>query len=229
MNSKIFFDFNKELSKKDIIVSLNNSVEVLEDDYDFISKILENEKERMNYFRSKAELMLTIYLAFISTLLGSSLLGIFSETLTTDDGIIFIFGGGIFIAIVSIIGITQLVLIIHPKMLYVVDPMIVIKKHNSKIDWLKEAIADSLYVYRNNLPRIGLASYRIRTSIDCLILGVSATIFIILYYIFASFLLANLDKAIYIVLGLVIGLVFLSIALYQIMFKPRSYGFKHEK
>jgi len=223
MDSKTFFNLDINIDKTDFIASLNKHKDVLEQDYSFISKILENEKERIDSFRNKAEIILAIYLAFISAILGGNFFGIFSEISKTDDGIVLLFCSGIFIGIVSIIGILQLLLIIHPKMFDVVDPTLIFKKHNSKIDWFKDAITDCLSVYRNNLRRISLISYRIRISIDCLILGVLTTILIIAYGIFRSFFITNLDKTIYIILGIIIGSTLLIVSIYKIVFKSRSY------
>jgi len=223
MDTKTFFDVNQKLKKSDIIASLNKNKDILEQDYNLINKLLENENDRTNSYRTKTEILLALYSGFISAILGGNFLGIFSGLSKTENGVAILFCSSIFIMIMTSIGIIQLLLIIHPKQFDVVDPTLTIRPHKTTIEWFQDVIADQLSVYRNNLPRISQMFFRIRRSIDCLVLSIFTTIVIIISSILWSFISSNPNKILSIISGIILGVILIIISIYVINIKPRPY------
>jgi len=225
MDKKDFFQKEaSEINRNDIIDSLvSDTSEVLNEKYLWVSKICDNEENRNNSFRTKAEILLGIHIGFISLLLGGSFLSIFSEFIKNNLGmlftgfiIIFIFGSplfGIFYSL-KVVGI--------PSFINVIDPTLSLKHYKSKEDWLKEVIGDTLMVYKKNLKIIGSNAFYTRLSFDFLLIAIFSAILAVI--VMKSFSLGEqqivLNNLIY---GGIIGIIFFLIVKYFLIDKTRGY------
>lgn len=225
MDKKDFFQKEaSEINRQDIINSLaSDTNEVLNEKYLWVSKICDDEENRNNSFRTKAEILLGIHIGFISLLLGGSFFSIFSEFIKNNLGmlftgfiIIFIFGSplfGIFYSL-KVVGI--------PSFINVIDPTLSLKPYKSKEDWLKEVIGDTLMVYKKNLKIIESNAFYTRLSFDFLLIAIFSAILAVI--VMKSFSLAEqqivLNNLIY---GGIIGIIFLLIVKYFLINKPRGY------
>ena len=225
MDKKDFFQKEaSEINRQDIINSLaSDTNEVLNEKYLWVSKICDDEENRNNSFRTKAEILLGIHIGFISLLLGGSFFSIFPEFIKNNLGmlftgfiIIFIFGSplfGIFYSL-KVVGI--------PSFINVIDPTLSLKPYKSKEDWLKEVIGDTLMVYKKNLKIIESNAFYTRLSFDFLLIAIFSAILAVI--VMKSFSLAEqqivLNNLIY---GGIIGIIFLLIVKYFLINKPRGY------
>ena len=222
MNRKDFFQ--KEISERErneIISSLeNDTIEVLNEKYIWISKINENERDRNEGFHKKAEILLGLHVGFTTILLSGFVFDIFpkftSKCNTLFSGIIltFIFGSiilGIYYSL-KVGGI--------PRFFNFLDPTLVLEPHKSDKSWIKEAITETLIVYKKNLDAIGLNAFRTRLSFDFLIVS--------LFTVIIAFTVTEInEKEInfekYLIFGGIIGFILLSILRKILTNKPRSY------
>ena len=109
----------------------------------------------------------------------------------------------------SFFGISYLLRMILPRFFYSLDPTLVFEKKDSEIDWLKNAIIENLYVYRNNINSMNFVVFAVNSSIFFIFLSILAFAVMISLSFLASYLLINPTFE-YIILGLFVGL-FLSI------------------
>ena len=171
-----------KIKRNEIIDSLNeDTIEVLNEKYLWVSKINDNESERNEGLRNKAGVLLGLHIGLASLLLSGSFFNLFSEIKKNEWGalfagciILFIFGSisaGIFYSL-KVGGI--------PRFANVIDPTLSLEPYKSTENWLKVVIAETLIVYKKNLEPIELGAFWTRLSFDFLILATLATIMVVL-------------------------------------------------
>lgn len=225
MDKKDFFQKEaSEMNRNDIIDSLKSDTnEVLNEKYHWVSKICDNEDNRNNSFRTKAEILLGIHIGFISLLLGGSFFGIFSELMKNNLGMLFTGFILIFISGSPLFGIYYSLKVVGiPSFINVIDPTLSLIPYKSKEDWLKEVIGEILIVYKKNLKMIGSNAFYTRLSFDFLIIGIFAAILAVI--VMKSFSFAEqeiiLSNLIY---GGIIGILLFIIIRFFLINKPRGY------
>ena len=171
----------------------------------------------------KAEIILGLHIGFATILLSGFVFDIFpkftSENNTLFSGIIltFIFGSiilGIYYSL-KVGGI--------PRFINVLDPTLVLEPHKSDKSWIKEAITETLIVYKKNLDVIGLNAFRTRLSFYFLITS--------LFTVIIAFTVTEISKLNeneinfkeYLIFGGIIGFLLLLILRKILTTKPRSY------
>ena len=109
MNRKDFFQKETaEIKCNEIIDSLkNDTIEVLNEKYLWISKINDNERDRYEGLRKKAEILLGLHIGFASLLLSGFIFNIFPE-FTSKFNVFFAAAIFIFIFASIILGIYYL-------------------------------------------------------------------------------------------------------------------------
>lgn len=214
MDKKIFYgQLDKKISRDKLrneINKLGEDENVLLSKFQWVSEILKQENEREKILRNKAEIILAFYLGFISIISGSEIFfNIISDLLQSGLGLFLVSCGIFFIAVMSFFGIFYLLKIIIPRFFYSLDPALVFEKNNSKVEWIKNAMIENLYVYRNNLRTMNFVVFAVNSSIFFIFLSVLAFAIIVSLSFLKSFFVLNPTFE-YILIGLFVG-IFLSI------------------
>lgn len=225
MNRKDFFQKETaEIKRNEIINSLKNDpIEVLNEKYLWISKINDNERDRNEGLRKKAEILLGLHIGFASLLLSGFVFKIFPEfnskfnVLFIATILIFTFGSIIFGIYYSLKvgGI--------PRFINVLDPTLVLEPHQSNESWLKEVIAETLIVYKKNLNTIRLNAFRTRLSFDFLIFSIFAVIIAFVVTEICKLIGKEINFMKFIIIGGLLGFFLLFIIRKILTTKPRSY------
>jgi hypothetical protein len=225
VNRKDFFQKKTaEIKRNEIINSLNNNtIEVLNEKYLWISKINDNERDRTEGLRKKAEILLGLHIGFASLLLSGFIFNIFPEfnskfnALFTATILIFTFGSiilGIYYSL-KVGGI--------PRFTNVLDPTLVFEHHQSNESWLKEVIAETLIVYKKNLNTISSNAFRTRLSFDFLIFSIFAVIIAFVVTEICKLIGKEINFVEFIIIGGLLGFFLLFIIRKILTTKPRSY------
>ena len=225
MNRKDFFQKETaEIKRNEIINSLNNNtIEVLNEKYLWISKINDNERDRNEGLRKKAEILLGLHIGFASLLLSGFIFNIFPEFTSKFNAL--------FTATILIITFGSIILGIYyslkvgaiPRFINVLDPTLVFEPHQSNESWLKEVIAETLIVYKKNLDPIKSNAFRTRLSFDFLIFS---TFFVIITFVVTKIykLIENEINFIeFYIIGGFLGFFLLIILITILTNKPRDY------
>lgn len=225
MNRKDFFQKETaEIKRNEIINSLKNDpIEVLNEKYLWISKINDNERDRNEGLRKKAEILLGLHIGFASLLLSGFVFKIFPEfnskfnVLFIATILIFTFGSIIFGIYYSLKvgGI--------PRFINVLDPTLVLEPHQSNESWLKEVIAETLIVYKKNLNTIRLNAFRTRLSFDFLIFSIFAVIIAFVVTEICKLIGKEINFMKFIIIGGLLGFFLLFIIRKILTTKPRNY------
>lgn len=224
MNRKDFFQKEvSEIKHNDILESLDaDPIDVLNEKYLWVSKINENESERNRGLRDKAEILLGIHIGLASLLLSGSFFELFTKF--TKNGLGLLFTGVVIIFIFGSIlcgSLYSLKVGGIPRFVNVIDPTLSLESYNTNEKWLKDAIAETLMVYKKNLDVIKLNAFRTRLSFDFLMLAVVATLLTLIIVdvspILADSVLCDFIK------GVFLGVILLIIAWLVLTKKPRSY------
>lgn len=219
--------FPKEASKikpNEIIDSLNeDTIEVLNEKYLWVSKINDNESGRIEGLRNKAGVLLGLHIGLASLLLSGSFFNLFSEITKNEWGALFagcitlfIFGSismGIFYSL-KVGGI--------PRFANVIDPTLSLESYKSTENWLKMVIAETLIVYKKNLKPIGLGAFWTRLSFDFLISATLTTIIGVLVVKTYTFVADKNISESHLVIGGFVGLVLVIIVKYILVDCPRT-------
>ncbi len=224
MNRKKFFQIKtSEIKNTDIIASLNtDTIEVLNEKYQWVSKINESERERNTGLRNMAGILLGLHIGFTSLLLSGSFFNLFTELIKNNSGMLFAASITIFIFGSLFLGIYYSVKVSGvPRLVNVIDPTLSLEPYESCEVWLKGAIAETLIVYKRNLEVIGSNAFRTRLSFDFLILAIFASILAVAMT--KTSLVVEEVNFTYYIMGGFVGFVLLLIVRYILIEKPRSY------
>lgn len=173
--NEFFLKQASQIKHEELVSSFEeNNIEVLTAKYQWVSKINEDEINRYEGFRKKAEILLGFHIGF-ATLLLSNVIYIFPRftsklTLFSVFLLIIIFGS-ILLGIYYSLRVCAV-----PRFRHFLDISLVLNPHKSEERWIKEAIAEIMIVYKNNLDIISSYSFRTLLSFDFLIISLIATI-----------------------------------------------------
>lgn len=227
MDNKIFFEkLDKKITRDEIkeeIDKLGENEDILLSKFQWVSDILNQEKEREKALRNKAEIILAFYLGFVSIIFGSEIFfNLITDLFKSGLGLFLISCGIFFIIVMSFFSISYLLRIILPRFFYTLDPTLVFKKNVSKVNWLKNAITENLYAYRNNLKSMNFVVFAVNSSIFFIFISVIAFAIMLSLSFLTSYFLLNPTFE-YIILGLFVGL-FLSIcAVFYVIYFAGKY------
>lgn len=221
MDTKILYEkLDTKFSRDEIrteIDKLGEDENVLLCKFQWVSEILKQEKEREKNLRNKAEIILAFYLGFISIISGSEIFfKTISDLLQSGLGLFLVSCGIFFIAVMSFFGISYLLKIIIPRFFYSLDPSLVFEKNKSKANWIKNAIIENLYVYRNNLRSMNFVVFAVNSSIFFIFLSVLAFAVIVSLSFLKSFFVLNPSFE-YIIIGLFVGILLSICAVFYVI------------
>lgn len=225
MDRKCFFQ-KSNIERNEILDSLqDDTLDILNEKYLWVSKINENENKRHEGLRNKAGVLLGLHIGFASLLLNGPFFNQFSEFKKTELGLIltvtivsFIFGA-ILLGIYYSLKVGAI-----PRFVNVIDPTLSLESYSSKENWIKEVIVETLLVYKKNLGIIQLNTFRISLSLDFLLYAVFTSILVIIISKACNFISEEVIFETSIILGVCIGIIFIFIARYVSINRQRSYG-----
>jgi len=225
---KFFSEKSSKVTHEEVLSSLkSNSIDILQENYLWVSKIYDKEAERYNSLRKKSENLLTVHMSILSLLLGGVIVG-FIRSLATNWLITLLLIASITcILLANISGILYALKVIGvPHFGYVLDPTLVFETHKSKVEWLRKAIAETLVTYKKGTELIGEIGFKTRISFDLLILAISAILFTaplaasIFLFMNAK---ENFNLNAMITGGIILGVCFFVLIFYFIRYRPRDY------
>lgn len=214
MNRKHFFQMDvSEIDYNNLFDSLkDDTTGVLNEKYNWVSKINEEENKRHEGLRNKAGLLLGLQIGFASLLLNGSFFDLFNKLEKTELGLELTVTVIVFIFATIFIGIYYSLKVgIIPQFRNVIDPTLSLEFYDSEAEWLKKAITETLIVYKKNLHRIALDASSVRYSFYFILTAVFASILTFIVVNTYNFVTEGVNFE-HLILGLYLGILLVLIA-----------------
>lgn len=226
MDRKDFFKIpsSKVNSQELLKFQEEDSVEVLNEKFKWVSKINDEESGRYTSLRQRADVLLTFHISFASLLLSGTYFGLFSAYINDKTSVLIISAGMFFVLCSIICGAYYSFKVVGvPSFKHFVDPTLALEPYSSQKEWLQKAITEVLIIYKKNLDIIEDIAFKTRLSSDFLVLGMVATLTMLGLAPISPMIKSIFFVSPSILGGVVIGIAFVFASIYFLICKPRPY------